>query len=78
MRTKTSSPKTRVQLDLRAEDVQALEVLQAGCGLRARADAVRVALGVLAWVRDENAQGRRVVAVGKDNVSVLLIPGITT
>jgi hypothetical protein len=78
MKMRTQSSKTRVQLDLRSEDVQALEALQVQCGLRARADAVRMALGVLAWVRAESTQGRRVVAVGKNEVSVLVLPGITT
>ena len=48
------------------------------CGLRSRSDAVRTALAVLAWIDDERSQGRRVVAIGDEEVSHLVVPGLTT
>jgi len=70
--------RVRVQLDLQPQEVQALDALRQRCGLRSRADAVRAALAVVEWVEREARDGRRVVAVGKDDVAHLVVPGLTT
>jgi hypothetical protein len=70
--------KVRVQLDLNDHEAAALDLLRDECRLRSRADAVKVALGVLEWVRLETAQQRKVLGVGDGMVSALVIPGVTT
>lgn len=69
--------KVRIQLDLRAHEARALDALRDRCELRSRAEAVRAALAVLEWVQGETQQGRRVLAVGEDRVSYLVVPGLT-
>lgn len=68
------SARVRVQLDLPPREVAALDALRDRLQLRSRADAVRTALGVLEWVQREAALGRRVLAVGKDDVVHLALP----
>lgn len=72
-----SMSKIRVQLDLTTHQANALDRLRDQCDLRSRAEAVKTALAVLAWVRSESDQGRRVVALDGKNVSWLVMPGIT-
>lgn len=69
--------KTRVQLDLEQEEAEALDAFRRRCGLRSRADAVRTALAIIAWVERESSLGRQVVAVGSEQVSHLVVPGVT-
>lgn len=69
-----SNAKVRVQLDLEAAEVEALDALRASWGLRSRADAVRTALAVLEWMQNEVSWGRSVVAVGDDFISHLALP----
>jgi hypothetical protein len=68
--------RVRVQLDLASEEVGALDDLKARCGLRSRADAVRLSLAVLEWVSDQTTVGRQVVAVGERDVVHLAVPGL--
>jgi hypothetical protein len=70
--------KVRVQLDLRRSEAQALDELREHCAGGSRADAVRTALAVMEWVREETSRGRRILAVGSDDVSALVVPGFTT
>ena len=70
--------KVRVQLDLSPAEVRALDELREGCGLRSRADAVRTALSVIEWIQQEVRGGRNIHAVGRDDVSRLVVPGLTT
>jgi hypothetical protein len=72
----TRPRRVRVQLDLGSDEAAALDDLRDGCGLRSRADAVRLSLAVLGWVVDQAASGRRVVALGRDDVAHFAIPGI--
>lgn len=66
----------RVQLDLNVAEVEALDGLRDQCALRSRADAVRYALGIMEWVAKQNAHGNQVLAVGKESLSSLTIPGL--
>ncbi len=68
--------RVRVQLDLAVEEVEALDDLKARCGLRSRADAVRLSLAMLEWMREQTTVGRRVVAVGERDVVYLAVPGM--
>ncbi|MFQ5528318.1 MAG: hypothetical protein ACE5GX_18940 [Thermoanaerobaculia bacterium] len=70
--------KIRVQLDLSAGEVKALDELRSACGLRSRADAVRTALAVLEWIQAEARRGHSVVAVGDEDISHLVVPGLTS
>jgi hypothetical protein len=70
--------KIRVQLDLSPSEVKGLDRLRDKCGLRSRADAVRTALAVLEWVEGEARNGRKVVAIGGQDVSYLAVPGMTS
>ena len=69
--------RVRVQLDLDPLEVEALDGLRDHCALRSRADAVRYALGIMEWVAHEQARGNQILAVGKESVSPLTIPGLT-
>lgn len=71
------SGKVRVQLDLTAQQTSVLDKLRDECGFRSRADAVKAALAVLAWVQSETQDGRRVVALDGHNASWFVMPGIT-
>lgn len=73
-----SMAKVRVQLDLSQAEAAALDTLRVDCGLRSRAEAVKVALGVLEWVRIEASRDRKVFGVGQGFVSTLVIPGVTS
>ena len=73
-----SRSKTRVQLDLYPHEAEALDALRDHCGLRSRADAVRTALAIIEWVHREAQMGRRILAVGSDELSQLVVPGLTT
>lgn len=68
--------RVRVQLDLASEEVQALDDLKARCGLRSRADAVRLSLAMLEWMAEQTTIGRQVVAVGERDVVHLAVPGL--
>ena len=76
--SKTSIRKVRIQLDLRSEEANLLDELREHCAAASRADAVRTALAVMTWIRDEISQGKRIFAVGRDDVSALIVPGLTT
>ena len=69
--------KVRVQLDLTTRETDALDSIRDECQLRSRADAVKAALAVLAWVQTETQHGRKVVALDSKNVSWLVLPGVT-
>lgn len=69
--------RVRVQLDLEPAEVEALDGLRDQCALRSRADAVRYALGIMEWVAQQNARGNQILAVGKESLSPLTIPGLT-
>jgi hypothetical protein len=68
--------RVRVQFDLASEEVGALDDLKARCGLRSRADAVRLSLATLEWMADQTTVGRQVVAVGERDVVHLAVPGL--
>lgn len=74
----TTSKKVRIQLDLRNEEAAALDALRRHCAGGSRADVVRTALAVVEWVREETARGRRVLSLGPDEISYLVVPGLTT
>jgi ribbon-helix-helix CopG family protein len=74
LRESTGSGRVRVQLDLRVEEVRALDELRDRTGLRSRADAVRLSLGLFEWMTEQAGQGRRVLAVGDREVVHLAIP----
>lgn len=69
--------KVRVQLDLSAGEVQALDALRDRCGLRSRADAVRTALAIVEWVEQGARSNKKILAVGGDDITQLVIPGLT-
>jgi hypothetical protein len=69
--------KVRVQLDLTTRESVALDNIRDECQLRSRADAVKAALAVLAWVQSETQHGRKVVSLDGKNVSWLVMPGVT-
>lgn len=73
-----ASDKVRVQLDLYQYEVQALDALRDSCGLRSRAEAVRTSLAIIEWVQQQVQQGRKIMAVGDDDVAQLVVPGLTT
>ena len=77
-RAVAKSAKYRVQLDLTAEEVAALDRLRNDCGLRSRAEAVRTALAILEWIQGAARKGHKVVAVGGDDIAHLIVPGLTT
>jgi hypothetical protein len=72
-----TASRVRVQLDLAAEEAAALDALRERCSLRSRADAVRLALGMLEWMAGQTSSGRQVIAVGERDLVHLAIPGIT-
>jgi hypothetical protein len=65
-------------MDMQEAEVRALDALRDRLSLRSRADAVRTALAILEWVEGETGRGRRVVAIGDEEVSRLVVPGLTT
>jgi hypothetical protein len=69
--------KIRIQLDLSPHEVQALDRLRDSCSLHSRADAVRTSLAIFEWVQREAQNGRRILAVGEDDVIPLTLPGVT-
>lgn len=73
----SANTKVRVQLDLDRQEVAKLDSLIADCRLRSRSDAVRTALAVIDWASSEARAGRKVVALGEDLVSELVMPGVT-
>jgi ribose/xylose/arabinose/galactoside ABC-type transport system permease subunit len=77
MRAPTVPSKVRVQLDLTAQQTQALDMLRDRCGFRSRADAVKAALAILGWVQSETQMGRKVVAIDGQNASWFVMAGIT-
>jgi hypothetical protein len=74
---RSTTKKVRVQLDLRNEEARSLDELRRYCAGGSRADAVRTALAVVEWVREEISQGRRILALGREDVSYLVVPGLT-
>lgn len=70
--------KIRVQLDLRPDEVQALDALRDRCGLRSRAEAVKTALAIVEWVEQGARDNKKILAVGGDDITHLVIPGLTT
>jgi hypothetical protein len=76
--SKSATRKVRIQLDLRTDEANALDELREHCAVASRADAVRTALAVVEWIRDEISQGKRIFAVGRNDVSALMVPGLTT
>lgn len=69
--------KVRVQLDLSENEVQALDALRDRCGLRSRADAVRTALAIVEWVEQGARSNKKILAVGGEDITQLVIPGLT-
>lgn len=69
--------KVRIQLDLAPSEAKALDQLRLRCGLRSRADAVRTALAVLEWIQSETNKGRKILAVGNEEIAQLVVPGLT-
>jgi hypothetical protein len=69
--------KIRIQLDLNPHEVQALDRLRDSCSLHSRADAVRTSLAIFEWIQREVRDGRRILAVGEDDVVPLALPGVT-
>jgi hypothetical protein len=72
-----ASEKVRVQLDMRTDEVRALDALRDRCGLRSRADAVRTALAIVEWVEQGARNNKKILAVGGDDITQLVIPGLT-
>jgi hypothetical protein len=72
----TRPQRVRVQLDLASGEAAALDALRERLSLRSRADAVRVALGVIEWMSEQASAGRRVVAVGDRDIVHLVVPGV--
>ena len=69
--------KIRIQLDLHQHEAQALDKLRDSFHLRSRADTVRTALAIIEWIQKETQNGRRIFAIGEDDVVPLMIPGLT-
>ena len=69
--------KIRIQLDLNPHEVQALDRLRDSCSLSSRADAVRTSLAIFEWIQREARNGRRILAVGEQDVVPLVLPGVT-
>ena len=69
--------KTRVQLDLYKQEVQVLDRLRDNLELNSRADAVRVALGILEWMESEIQEGRKIFSIGDEEIVPLIIPNLT-
>ena len=69
--------KIRIQLDLHQHEAQALDQLRDSFHLRSRADTVRTALAIIEWIYKESQNGRRIFAIGDDDVVPLNIPGLT-
>lgn len=76
--TQLAEEKIRVQLDMQANEILALDNLRDKLNLRSRADAVRTGLAILEWAEQETRRGHQVVAIGDEEVSRLVIPGLTT
>lgn len=72
-----SDDKLRVQLDMHPHEVQALDALRDRCSLRSRADAVRTALAIVEWVEQNARSDKKILAVGGDDITQLVIPGLT-
>jgi len=70
--------KTRIQLDLRAQEAEELDRMRDQFGLNSRTETVRTALAIADWIESESRQGRKVLSVDGDYVSHLVVPGITT
>jgi hypothetical protein len=69
--------KIRIQLDLHQHEAQALDKLRDSLRLRSRADTVRTALAIIEWIQKESQNGRRIFAIGEDDVVPLTLPGLT-
>jgi hypothetical protein len=69
--------KIRVQLDFRPDEVGSLDALRDRCALRSRADAVRLALGLMEWVAQQTDQGNQIVSIGAQPLAPLTVPGLT-
>lgn len=72
-----SDEKLRVQLNMSTHEVKALDALRDRCGLRSRADAVRTALAIVEWVEQNARSDKKILAVGGDDITQLVIPGLT-
>ena len=70
--------KTRIQIDLKAEEAIELDRMRDQFGLKSRADTVRTALAIAEWIESESKLGRKVLSVDQEYVSHLVVPGITT
>ncbi|MBI2942448.1 MAG: hypothetical protein HYY04_18625 [Chloroflexi bacterium] len=68
---KKAPHRIRVQLDLRPEQVQLLDLLEAKVAVRSRADLVQEAIGTLLWVLRETRAGRRILSVDPSEVARL-------
>jgi uncharacterized protein (DUF433 family) len=65
------SVRTRIQLDLPAEQVRLLDQLGQNLAVRSRADLIQEAIGALLWIVRENRSGRRVVSVNPEEITKL-------
>jgi len=77
MASSATKSRVRVQLDLAADEARGLDELRERYSLRSRADAVRLALGILEWLAEQSESGRRIIAVGRRDVVHLAVPGVT-
>lgn len=59
----TAARRNRIQLELRAEQVHLLELLQEQLGMRSRANLVEESISTLLWFVQEQRRGRKVVSV---------------
>ena len=70
--------KIRVQLDMQHDEVRSLDFLKTRCALTSRADAVRLALGLVEWVALQADEGNRIYAIGARQPLALDVPGLTS
>ncbi len=70
-KTTNARKRSRIQLDLRAEQVHLLELLQEQLGVRSRANLIEESISTLLWFVQEQRRGRKVVSVDPAELSKL-------
>lgn len=67
MAESSTNAKTRVQLDLAAEEVRRMNWIMEACGLDTRKDLFNNAMTLFEWAVDEVVAGRRIASISSDD-----------
>jgi uncharacterized protein (DUF433 family) len=66
-----STARTRIQLDLRPDQVQLLDLLERQLATRSRSDLLQESIGMLLWYVQETVQGRKIVSIDPEEATTL-------